>query len=163
MRVCLSALLVLALWLSGCGFHLRSKADLPFATLYVATVSYSPFAEDVKRAIRAGSSVQVVDQAQQAQATLSILAVSKEKLILSLSGGGKVREYQLRYKVAYRLQDASGKDLMASGEISLKRDLIYDDNQVLAKESEEVLLYRDMQGDAVQQLLRRLAAVRVAA
>jgi LPS-assembly lipoprotein len=31
---------------------------------------------------------------------------------------------------------------------------------VLAKEAEEVLLYRDMQTDIVQQLLRRIAAVK---
>jgi LPS-assembly lipoprotein len=31
---------------------------------------------------------------------------------------------------------------------------------VLAKEAEEVLLYRDMQSEAVQQLLRRLSAVK---
>jgi LPS-assembly lipoprotein len=36
----------------------------------------------------------------------------------------------------------------------------YDDTQVLAKESEEQLLFRDMQSDMVQQILRRLAAAR---
>jgi len=30
---------------------------------------------------------------------------------------------------------------------------------VLAKEAEEALLYRDMQSDVVQQVMRRLAAV----
>jgi len=34
---------------------------------------------------------------------------------------------------------------------------------VLAKESEEALLYRDMQSDLVQQILRRLAAIKPAA
>ncbi|MFN0162016.1 MAG: LPS assembly lipoprotein LptE, partial [Burkholderiales bacterium] len=34
----------------------------------------------------------------------------------------------------------------------------FNDTQVLAKESEEALLYRDMQTDMVQQVLRRLAA-----
>ena len=40
------------------------------------------------------------------------------------------------------------------------RDLTYDDTQVLAKESEELLLYRDMKSDAIQQMLRRLSAAK---
>ena len=41
-----------------------------------------------------------------------------------------------------------------------QRDISINDSQVLAKQSEESLLYRDMQTDLVQQLLRRIAAVR---
>ena len=80
--------------------------------------------------------------------------------ILSLSAGGKVREFELRYRVAYRLTDLAGNDLAPPGEISLRRDLTYDDTQVLAKESEEALLYRDMKADAVQQMLRRLSVAK---
>ena len=43
----------------------------------------------------------------------------------------------------------------------LKRDLTYNDTDVIAKEQEEILLYRDMQSDAVQQLVRRLQTARV--
>jgi LPS-assembly lipoprotein len=32
---------------------------------------------------------------------------------------------------------------------------------VLSKESEEILLWRDIQGDLVQQLMRRLAAAKL--
>ena len=42
----------------------------------------------------------------------------------------------------------------------LKRDISFNDAEVLAKEAEEALLYRDMQLDAVQQLVRRLQAAR---
>jgi LPS-assembly lipoprotein len=38
----------------------------------------------------------------------------------------------------------------------------FDETQVLAKEAEEALLYRDMQGDLVQQIMRRLAAIKPA-
>jgi hypothetical protein len=40
--------------------------------------------------------------------------------------------------------------------------MAFDETQVLAKESEEALLYRDMQADLVQQIMRRLAAVKTA-
>ena len=42
------------------------------------------------------------------------------------------------------------------------RDVSYNETQALAKEAEEALLMRNMQSDMVQQLLRRLAAVRLA-
>jgi LPS-assembly lipoprotein len=38
--------------------------------------------------------------------------------------------------------------------------MTYNDAQVIAKENEEALLYRDMQTDMVQQILRRLVAAR---
>jgi len=43
-------------------------------------------------------------------------------------------------------------------EIELNRNFAYDDSQILAKESEENLLYRDMQTDAAQQIMRRVSA-----
>jgi LPS-assembly lipoprotein len=152
---------LVSLLLAACGFHLRLKSDLPFSSLYVESVGYSQFAADLKRAIRVGSNAHISDTPNEADAILAIVSEGREKVILSLSGGGKVREFQLRYKVAYRLRDAGGKDLVNNGDIALKRDLIYDDTQVLAKEAEETLLYRDMQGDAVQQMMRRLSAVRM--
>ncbi len=61
----------------------------------------------------------------------------RKNIILSLSSGGKVREFELRYRVAYRLTDRAGTDLASPGEIVLRRDMTYDDTVVLAKESEE--------------------------
>ena len=52
---------------------------------------------------------------------------------------------------------------IVSIEITLRRDMTYDDTQVLAKESEEALLYEDMKSDAVQQVLRRLSVVQMPA
>jgi LPS-assembly lipoprotein len=150
----------LALLLSACGFHLRGQADLPFSTLYVDGDQNSSFVNELERAISAGSNTQLVDQAAQAEAVLQILSETREKKILSLSGGGRVREFQLNYRVAFRLHDSKGGDLIPNSEIALKRDISFSDTQVLAKESEEALLYRDMQSDAVQQILRRLRAVR---
>ncbi len=42
----------------------------------------------------------------------------------------------------------------------LRRDYSFNDEQVLSKESEEALLYRDMRTDAVHQLVRRLQAAK---
>ena len=145
---------VAALLLASCGFHLRGQAALPFDTLYV---SGSPsFANQVARAVRAGSNTRITDNPKTAQATLQILSESRERVILSLSAAGRVREITLRYKVSYRLTDPAGREFIHPSDIALNRDITYNDTDVLGKEQEEALLYRDMQNDAVQQMVRRL-------
>jgi LPS-assembly lipoprotein len=150
---------LVAMTLSSCGFQLRGQVSVPFQTLFVETPGYSAFANDLERAIRSGSATRIVSNRGEAEAVLKIIGEVQEKQILSLSSAGRVREFELRYRVAYRLTDKSSVDLAPPGEISLRRDMTYDDTQVLAKESEEALLYRDMKADAVQQMLRRLSVV----
>jgi LPS-assembly lipoprotein len=77
-----------------------------------------------------------------------------------LSGAGKVREYQLGHSITFKLVNVSGEEIIRPTKISSTREYNFDDSQVLAKEQEEALLYRDMQSDLVQQLMRRLAAVK---
>ena len=107
-------------------------------------------------ALPAGSSTRIIDNAKSAEATLVLVSEKREKNILSLSGGGRVSEFQLRYLMSYRMIDRNAVEIIPMTEISLKRDLSYSDTETLGKEAEEALLYRDMQNDAVQQLLRRL-------
>ena len=61
----------------------------------------------------------------------------------------------------FRVRDAAGAELLGPTEINLRRPITFNETQVLAKESEEVLLYRDMQTDLVQQVMRRLVAIKV--
>jgi LPS-assembly lipoprotein len=92
---------------------------------------------------------------------LEILGERREQLILSLSDTGRVAEYLLRYRVSYRLVDNTRQELIPSTEIILQRDLTYTDTQILGKENEAELLYRDMKNDAILQLARQLAATRL--
>ena len=110
------------------------------------------------RILKSGA-VQLVERQEDAQVKLIILSDSREKTILSLSGAGRAQEYELRERVSFRIVTGKENDLPPS-EIVTQRIISYNDTQVLAKESEEVLLYRDMENDTVQQLLRRLQAVR---
>ena len=146
--------------LAGCGFHLRGAAQLPFSTLYVQVASTSPLGQEIRRNLRA-SNARLVASPADAQATLVILSELREKQILSLGGQGRVREYQLRYRIGYQLTDGKATTLIAPTEILLKRDISFNDSDVLAKEAEELLLYRDMQSDAVNQLVRRLQAAKL--
>lgn len=153
-------LLVLALIvLAGCGFRLRGTAEVPFETLYIPN-AVSGIALDLKRSIEAATDAEVVDQPKNAQAILQFTQEAREREILSLTAAGRVREYRLRYRVGFRLHDGKGNEYVPQNNLELTRDVSFNDAQVLAKEAEEELLFRDMQNDMVQQILRRLAAAR---
>ncbi len=154
----LATLALLPMVLSGCGFQLRGTANLPYDTLHVAAPNSSAVANEIRRSITAGSKTRIIDNPKEAAATLHLVTETREKIILSLSGGGRVREFQLRYRMTYRLTDKDNRDLRPMTQIQLHRDLSYNDADTLSKESEEALLYRDMQSDAVSQLLRQLQA-----
>ncbi|HSC95400.1 MAG TPA: LPS assembly lipoprotein LptE [Burkholderiales bacterium] len=154
-------LVVSASLLAACGFQLRGTAALPFSSLYVQAAPTSVLATQFKRAVVAGSDTRIAERADEAQVILQILGELQEKQILSLSGGGRVSEFQLRYRVSFRLTDSKNREHIPASEIVLRRDYAYSDNQALASESEEALLYRDMRNDAVSQLMRRLQAAKL--
>ncbi len=157
-----AVIIALCAMMTACGFQLRGQAAIPYQTVRVETPGFSAFANDLENAIRSGSKARIVDTREQAEAVIQIIGESQERHILSISIGGKVREFELRYRVAYRLTDSAGVDLVLPGEIALRRDMTYDDTLVLAKESEELLLFRDMRADAVRQMLRRLSVAKPA-
>ena len=148
---------LLAFALAGCGFQLRGSADVPFETLYLPN-SNTGIALDLKRNIQSGTRAKVVDDPKTAQAILQFTEETRSKEILSLTGTGRVREFQLRYRIGFRVHDGKGGEYVPQSVIQLTRDVTFNDSEILAKESEEQLLFRDMQSDMVQQIMRRLAA-----
>jgi len=151
-----AAAVVCLLLAAACGFQLRGTASLPFETIYIASAT-SGIALDLKRNIRSGTNARVLEDAKGAEAQLQFTEESRRKEILSLSGAGRVSEYRLVYRVAFRVSDGKGGDFLPLSTVMLTRDMTYDDAQVLAKETEEQLLFRDMQLDMVQQIMRRIS------
>jgi LPS-assembly lipoprotein len=149
----------LLLTLAACGFKLRGTAQVPFETLYLPGAT-SGIALDLKRNIQIGTNAKVVDTAAKADAVLQFTEEARQKEVLSLTGTGKVREFQLRYRVGFRVHDGKGGEYVPQSTIQLTRDVTFNDTEILAKEQEEQLLFRDMQSDMVQQILRRLAAAK---
>ena len=80
--------------------------------------------------------------------------------MLSLSAAGGVREYELTKRVDFRLHDTDGDDWLPPGEITIRRSYSFNESEVLAREAEEQRLLKEMQTDAVQQIVRRLQAAR---
>ena len=152
-----------ALALGACGFRLRGAPDLAFQTLYVSVAENSSLGNELKRNLSSLGAVQLItDVAQKpkAQAILDVLSETREKNVVGVNASGQVREFQLRVRVNFRLSTPQGAELIPATELLQQRDISFNESAVLAKEAEEGLLYRDMQTDIVQQLMRRLAAVK---
>ena len=157
-RLIIAAALIATL--ANCGFHVRGDTPLPFRSMAIIGGGGSALVIDLKRSLRGNARVEVIDNPEKAEVVLYILLNQNDKSILTLSGGGRVREFQLTQRVMFRVADIAGNEWMPMSEINVRRDFSFNDSQALAKEGEERLLLADMQADAVQQLLRRLAAVK---
>jgi LPS-assembly lipoprotein len=157
-------ILLNVLILSGCGFHLRGhdlkQAGFPFKTIYLKYNALSPFIGDLQNSLELYK-VKIATNSAAADLTLDIISEASDKQILAVSGAGQVREFQLNYRVSLRAYDKQMNEWLPADEITLQRSLTYDDAQVLAKEQEEGLLYRDMRSDAVQQVMRRLSRAKL--
>ena len=158
MRGLFISLLVVAL--SACGFHLRGSYTLPWDSLYITLPEFDAMRAELKRNIEASTQTKVVSDPKEAKAQIVILRNDQLRSILSLNAKGYVREVQLTRIFAYKIQDAKGKELATSGSIVIQREMTFDDEQLLAKGSEEGLIIKEMQSDLVQQLLRRLSAAK---
>lgn len=151
-----------ALTLGACGFELRKAPNFPFKTLFSPFPETSPLGVELKRSLQSNGNVQVINDVRQidkADVILDILSEVREKVVVSRNAAGLVREFQLRIRLRFTLRTPQGKQLIANAEILQQRDISFNESAVLAKEAEEALLYREMQSDIVQQIMRRLAAV----
>ncbi|MCM2287507.1 MAG: LPS assembly lipoprotein LptE [Sulfuritalea sp.] len=182
----LSFILLLVGVLTACGFKLRGSAELPgyklpFATIALTLAPTSEFYAQLKRTIEASSpGTRVVRDVKEAEAILTVLGDTSEKVILSLTAAGRAREFQLVRTFSFRVHGsapataaaprakysdvpaaAGPTEYIAPSTITLRREITFSDDLVLSKESEEQLLWRDIQSDLVQQLMRRLAAAKL--
>ena len=147
--------------LAGCGFKLRSSQNFAFDTIAVTPESGGAVAAELIRylgdrvrpvAPPAGGAVPDV--------IVDIVQETREKTVVGVNATGQVREFQLRIRVKFRVRTSQGRELTPETDITQQRDISFNESAVLAKEAEEGLLYRDMQSDIVQQLVRRLAAIK---
>jgi len=146
--------------LGGCGFNLRGAQTLPVETLFLALPVNSPLGAEITRVVRSSTNARVVADRKEAQAIFELLGESREREVLSVNAQGRAREYQLRLLSTFRVVDPNGIELIAPTTLTARRDISFNESELLAKESEEALLYRDMQSDLVRQMVTRLQGMR---
>ncbi len=146
--------------LSGCGFHLRGAGkatNFPFQRIYVNQPPNTQLGADFRRQLAPYEGLTIVESPQEAEVALYILSESRDNVVLTRNSQGRVREYDLRYMMNYRITDGGGRELLPASQVAINRTMSYNENAVLGKQVEESMLYRDMQLDAIQQIIRRLA------
>lgn len=149
--------------LAGCGFELRKPPNYAFKTLYSSIPVVSPFGVKLKRSLESSGQVEVISdprEVERAQVIFDQLFELREKVVVGRTATGAIREFQLRLRYRFRLRSRNGIELIPDTEITLNRDINFNETGALSKEAEEALLYRDMENDLVLQIQRRLAAVR---
>ena len=158
--------------LTGCGFALRQAPKFAFESVQVAGYENTAVSRALQQAL-VSSGIRVVNSSAAAQAPVDpaqavvppqvVLYVTMdrhERVVSGQTDTGQVRELTLRARFRFRLTTPPGKVLIGDSELLLERDISFSETAALAKAAEENLMFRDMDGDIVQQVLRRLAAVK---
>ena len=148
--------------LTACGFQIRRAPAFAFQSIFSPFPESSVLGIELRRSLESSGNVRVITdvrQMDQAQVILDVVTDRREKTVVGRNAAGQVREFQLRIRFAFKLRSRQGTELIPTTEILQQRDISFNESAVLAKETEEGLLYREMQSDIVQQIMRRLAAV----
>jgi LPS-assembly lipoprotein len=151
-----------ALLLGGCGFTLSRPTSYAFRSIHVAGSTPLGLGPELQRQLQAGGLVEVITdprQVERADLVLEIVQELREKVVVGRTSTGAVRENQLRLRVRFRVRNREGIERVPETELVQLRDITFNESYVLAKTSEETLLYANMQTDMIQQILRRLAAL----
>jgi LPS-assembly lipoprotein len=140
------AVTFVALALGACGFQLRGAANYAFESIYVGAPPTLPFTVELKRALAGAGSAKVVDAPTGAQVVLDIANISDDKAVLSLSPGGRAREFLLVKRVMFGLRGADGSVWLPQDTITVQRTYLYDDTERLAREIEAAAADRNAVG-----------------
>lgn len=166
-----SSLLPLAT-LGGCGFQLRRQHDMAFRSIQLSGFSStSPLATELARALEANgvtvveSSLQAAQAASAAQVPVThvefvAMQDTRDTLVSAKTAFGQVRTMTARSILRFEVRRGDGSVLLPASDVALVRDLSYNERDALAKQDESDALTRAMQTDIVNQVMRRLAAIK---
>ncbi len=149
--------------LSACGFRLRQAPTYDFAVIRFEGVS-GPVAQALNVELKASGLTVLGAGAAPAgvqPVVLRVQADQRERTVVGQTATGEVRELQLRHRWRFAVLTQQGRELIDTTELVLERDIGFRETAVLPKQAEEDMLYREMRDDLVQQMVRRLAAVRL--
>lgn len=157
----LLVLLIAAVLLTGCGFHLRGQAAMQFKTLYLDAANPGTSLIRELRSNLESNKVELLDSPKQADVVLNIVSEVPDKQILTLDASGRVNEFELYYRVSLRAYDQQQNDLIPAEVIVMHVDFPYDANHVMAMGTQESMLYQGMRTDMVQRIVQRLSRIKL--
>jgi LPS-assembly lipoprotein len=152
--------LSLAILMAGCGFQLREPPKLSFSSIYLGGSVDPVLAKNIKTALTRDAGLVVAPAPDKADVVVTLSPLFKDKQILTLNSQGLVSQFTLLSRLTFRASDRAGHELLPPTSITVTRLFNYSDAQILAKQQEEQLLNNDMQQELIQQMIRRLAALK---
>ena len=159
-RARFACVLVAALAVNACGFHLQGRVPLPpslATTRVVADDDQTDFVQGLRRALLT-SGGKLTESSERATGVVRIHKDEVTQKIISVSANNIPREYEVTYTVEFSVEGTSG-ELLPSQKVSVTRDYSFDETKLLAKENEEAILREGMARDLVAIVMRRLSAI----
>lgn len=154
-------LLAITLVLTSCGFHLKGTSlfdvPLPYRSWQIEGGSMQRALETVLR-----RQPNVIVDATNPDVVVKVLSADQNMSTSAVDISGSTSEYLLVLAVkvqAYR----HGKPLGDPINVNVQRYMDYSDHEVLAKENERSIIWRDIQTDAAEQIVHRLSYLPIVA
>ena len=149
--------LLTLLMITSCGFHLRGMTEISFKTVSLEGKELS-FTKNLKKTL-ASNKVAIVLPTENPELRVELLSEESEKRILSLSGQGLVREFEIFYRVRYRVKTVDSETWSQENILETRRDFTYSDSNLIGKEEEERQLNESMHNEAITNLFNQIQLV----
>jgi LPS-assembly lipoprotein len=152
-------IVVTALLLSACGYHMRGSAELPvnLKSVYVEGGT-AALREQFKQTFKS-SSAQLTDSRKDVVIVIKIFNENFNRRVLSLSTRGKSNEFELEYRLDYEFAKASDEPLMERQSLEVRREYYNDQQFMIAKDNEEAVIRNEMYQQAVNTIINRARVV----
>ena len=149
--------LLTLLMITSCGFHLRGMTEISFKTVSIEGKELS-FTKNLKKTLT-NNKVAIVLPTENPELRVELLSEESEKRILSLSGQGLVREFEIFYRVRYRVKTTDSETWSQENILETRRDFTYSDSNLIGKEEEERQLNESMRNEAITNLFNQIQLI----
>ena len=146
--------ILLLLVIESCGFHMRGMTEISFKTISLEGKELS-FTKNLKKILNTNK-VAIVSPTENPELRVELLSEESEKRILSLSGQGLVREFEIFYRVRYRIKTSDSEIWSQENIIETRKDFTYSDSNLIGKEEEERQLNEAMRNEAITNLFNQI-------
>ena len=145
--------------LSACGWRVRGKVDLPYRNLLLSGSMTQEFRDTLEMYLGVND-ITLVKNAKEAELILEIMTEQSARQVLSYNGAGQITAYRIISRVAFRTFHPNGIEVTPEADIYLTRDVDFDQANVQSFDLLVAEHLKVMRVDIVNQLMRRLAAIK---
>jgi LPS-assembly lipoprotein len=150
--------ILLLLVIASCGFHMRGMTEISFKAISLEGKELS-FSKNLKKMLNTNK-VAIVSPTENPELRVELLSEESEKRILSLSGQGLVREFEIFYRVRYRIKTTDSEIWSQENVVEIRKDFTYSDSNLIGKEEEERQLSEAMRNEAITNLFNQIQLIK---